>query len=444
MRFKGTSKLLPEIARELGVDGVVEGSVLRSGDKVRITAQLIRAADDRHLWAGSYERELRDILALQGGAAEAIAGEIQGRLRTNETRLASRPAVDPAAYLACMRGRYFWNRRNEESLESAIASFEEALKADPAYAPAYSGLADSYFYRGYVFGRLPPREAMPKARAAARKALELDGTLADAHTSLALVAFFYDWDWPGAEREFRRAIELNPNYATAHHGYAVFLAAMHRKDESVAEARRALEVDPLSLPVNNILGTTLTIAGRYDEAIEQYRKTLELDPGFALAQKNLGEVYVRLGMTKRAVEQFLKERTLTGTGPATVAELRRSYEQGGMLGFRSKELELAVAKWNGWHADASSIAFLHACLGHRDEAMTWLEKAYAARSGSLLWIDMDDADGWKSIRSDPRFQDLLHRIGLPRQAARAASRPGDQGSFSPSVRRAGAPSTTAR
>jgi TolB-like protein len=246
MHYKSTEKPLPEVARELKVDGIVEGSVLRSGDRVRITAQLIRAADDRHLWAESYERELRDILVLQGAVAQDIAGQIKGQLTAQEHgQLTNRPAAKPAAYLAYVRGRYFWNKRNEESLKTATTYFEEALREDPAYAPAYSGLADSYFYRGYGFGRLPPREAMPKAEAAALKALALDDTLAEAHTSLALLKFFYDWDWPGAEREFRRAIELNPNYPTAHHGYSVFLAAMRRSDESVAEARRALEADPL-------------------------------------------------------------------------------------------------------------------------------------------------------------------------------------------------------
>jgi len=414
MRYKGTEKPLPEIARELNVDGVVEGSVLRSGDRVRITAQLIRASDDRHLWAESYDRELRDILALQGAVAQAIAREIKGRLSAQaEARLTSRPAVNPKAYLAYIRGRYFWNRRTEESLKTAVAHFEEALKEDPAYAPAYSGLADCYVYLGYGFGRVPPREAMPKAKAEALKALELDETLAEAHTSLGMVSFLYDWDWPTAERESRRAIQLNPNYATAHHVYSVFLATMRRSGESVAEARHALETDPLSLPVNNIVASMLGIAGRYDEAIDQYRKTLELDPGSAMAQAGLGATYERKGMEKQAIEQFLKAKALSGTSPGRVQELRRLYELRGMRGFRRKELELATAEWNGWHMAATGIAALHAYLGQRDQAMKWLEKAYTARSGSLIWINMDDGDGWKNLRSDPRFQDLLHRIGLP-------------------------------
>jgi len=413
MRYKGTDKALPDVARELSVDGIVEGSVLRSGDRVRITAQLVRAADDRHLWAESYERELRDVLALQGAVAHAIASEIKGRLTAQEQgRLTSRPPVSPKAYLAYVRGRYFWNRRTPETLKTAISYFQEALEEDPAYAPAYSGLADCQFYLGYAFGRSPPREAMPKAKAAALKALDLDETLAEAHTSLALVRFLFDWDWPGAEREFRRAIQLNPNYATAHHGYAVLLAVMHRSEESVAEARRALEIDPLSLPVNNIVGLMLNIAGRYDEAIEQWRKLLELDPSSAMAVGGLANAYGGKGMEKEAIEQYVKEAALSGQGPVTVRELRRAYERGGMRGFREQRARARVAAgWDGWHFMAPEIAAAHALLGQRDEAMTLLERAYEARSGSLPWIDINYS--WPAaMRSDPRFQDLLHRIGV--------------------------------
>jgi eukaryotic-like serine/threonine-protein kinase len=417
MRYKATAKPLPEIARELRVDGIVEGSVLRSGDRVRITAQLIRAADDRHLWAESYERELRDVLALQGAVAHAIASEIKGRLTAREQAgLTSRPAVNPKAYLAYVRGRYFWNRRNQESLKTAISYFQETLEEDPAYAPAYSGLADCQFYLGYAFGRSPPREAMPKAKAAALKALDLDETLAEAHTSLALVRFFYDWDWPGAEREFRRAIQLDPNYATAHHGYAVLLATLHRSEESVAEARRALEADPLSLPVNNIVGLMLNVAGRYDEAIEQYRKTLELDPDFAMAVSGLADAYKRWGREKQAIEQYLKEAVLSGQSPVEVQSLRRAYERGGMRAFEEQRARARVAAgWDGWHWAAPEIAAAHARLGQLDEAMALLEKAYEARSGSLVWIDINV--WWPpAMRADPRFQDLLRRIGLPRQS----------------------------
>jgi TolB-like protein/Tfp pilus assembly protein PilF len=414
MRYKGAEKPLPEIARELGVDGVVEGSVLRSGGRVRITAQLIRASDDRHLWAESYDRELRDVLAVQGAVAQAIASAIKGQLSLgDQERLSAPRPIDPKAYLPYARGRYLWNKRTPESLEGAITYFEQALAEDPAYAAAYSGLADAHFYLGYGFGRVPAREAMPRAKAAALKALELDETLAEAHTSLALVKVFYDWDWAGAEREFRRAIELNPNYATAHHGYTVLLAAMHRSEESVAEARRALEVDPLSLPVNNIVASMLNAAGRYDESIEQYRKTIELDPTFAMAQDNLGAVYEREGLEKQAIAQYLKAEELSGGSRARVEGLRRAYDRDGFRGFRRQKLALATAEWKGWHFSTAAIASLHASLGEYDEAMRWYEKAYEARSGSLIWINVGVSDPRKGLRADPRFQDLLRRMGLP-------------------------------
>ena len=409
MRYKGTARPVPEVAGELNVDGVVEGSVLRSGNRVRITAQLIRASDDRHLWAQSYEREMSDILSLQGTVAEAIAGEIKGRLTAQEqARLTIRPPVNPRAYLAYVRGRYFWNKRTEESLKTAITHFEEALKEQPDYAPAYSGLADANFYLGYAFGRAPPREAMPKAKAAALKALALDDTLAEAHTSLALVTLFYDWDWTVAEREFRRSIELNPSYATAHHGYAILLTAMQRSEESIAEARRALEADPLSLPVNNIFGLVLELNGRSDEAIEQYRKTLEMDPNYVEPVAGLANAYARKGREAEACEQFLKAAALSGQ---SVPALRRAYEVGGLRGLREQQARAHVAAgWDGWHWSATDLALSYAVLGRRDEAMKLLEKAYEARSGSLVWIGDDD---WKLMRSDPRFPDLLRRIGLP-------------------------------
>ena len=358
---------------------------------------------------------LSDILALQGALAHAIASEIKGRLTAQEQAgLTSRPPVNPKAYLAYVRGRYFWNKRTQESLKTAIGYFQEALEADPAYAPAYSGLADCQFYLGYAFGRAPPREAMPKAKAAALKALDLDETLAEAHTSLALVRFFYDWDWSGAESEFRRAIELNPNYATAHHGYAALLAVMHRSEESVTEARRGLETDPLSLPVNNMVGLVLNAAGRYDEAIEQWRKMLEMDPSSGQAVSGLAKAYEGKGLENLAIEQYLSLAALSRQSQRNVQELRRSYDRGGMRGFREEKARARVAaKWDGWHWSAPEIAAAYALLGQRDEAMQYLERAYEARSGSLAWIEINYR--WpEAMRSDPRFQDLLRRIGLPR------------------------------
>ncbi len=415
MQYKGTKKPSPQIAKELNVDAVIEGSVLREGGQVRITAQLIQASTDRHLWAESYERDLRGVLALQSEVARAIAQKVHATLTPDErVRLASARPVNPDSHEAYLRGRYFWNQRNEESLKKALEYFQQAVNKDPGYAQAYSGLADTYFYRGYAFGRLVPREAMPKARAAALKALEIDDHLAEAHCSLALEEFFYEWDWAGAEKEFKRSIELNPSYPTAHHGYAILLATTGRTEESLAEAHKALQADPLSLPINNIVGSMFNAAHQYDRAIEQIRKTLEMAPNFALAHSTLGGAYQGKGRLREAVEEYLKAKSLEGESPQTVTSQRHAYETSGMKGFWQKELELALSRWarDRWHWGAFDIGGLYLNLGQKDQAFRWFDKAYEARSGSLVWLFV----GLKAddpLRSDPRFQDLLRRMSFP-------------------------------
>jgi len=305
-QFKRVRKPLREIARRLNVDAVVEGTILRCGNRVRITAQLIDVRREEHLWAESYERDLGDVLRLQGEVAQAISGQIHNTLKAEEQcRLRPTRRIDPAAHECYLRGRYFWNKRSEEDLCRAQKYFEQAIEKEPGHALAYSGLADTYFYRGYVFGRMAPKDAMPKARAAALKAMEFDETLAESHVSLAVVRFFFDWDWSGAEREFKRALELNPNYATAHHAYAALLAATGRKQEAIAAAKRAVELDPLSIPINNILGEMYMCAGEWDQAIAQYRKTIEMDPTVWLPHENLGATLEELGKHAEAVDEYL-------------------------------------------------------------------------------------------------------------------------------------------
>jgi adenylate cyclase len=415
MSYKGKGKSIPEIAGELGVDAVVEGSVVRSGDRVRVSVQLIDARREGHLWARTYDRQMADVMAVESEVAQAIAGEIKGRLTPEEReRLTGRP-VNSKAYLACARGRYLWNKRNEAQLKMAIGSFEEALKEEPGYALAYSGLADSHLYLGYSFGRVPPKEAMPKAKAAALKAIELDDSLAEAHTSLGLVRLLYEWDWPGAESEFRRAIDLNPSYATAHHGYAATLATMRRKHEAVEEARRALESDPLSVPVSNFLGAMLVADRRDDEALLQHRRTLELDPNLGMTLMSVALIFERKGMEQEAVRHLLKAKASSGESPAALEDFRRAAEQGGLRGFRTLDLERTLARWDGWHKTAYDIATLYARLGRRDEAIAWLEKIYEARSGNLIWLNINDT--FDGLNADPRYQDLVRRIGLPREPA---------------------------
>src|SRR4051812_15506380 len=295
MAYKHTRKPLPEIARELNVDAVVEGTVLRSGDVVRITAQLIDGATDRHLWSDSYQGELRNTLALQNSVARAIAREIRVTINPREeAALRNAKAVDPAAYESYLKGRYFWNKRTADGLSTALAYFNQAIEQDPSYAPAYSGLADTYALLGdWQYAVMTPGEALPKAKAAAMHAIALDPTLGEGHNSLAFCLDGFDWNFGEAGKEFERALALNPGYATAHHWYAWHLALLRRYDDALVEMRKAVNLDPLSLVINADLAELLGLAGAYDEAIQQSRKTLELDPAFGLAHNHLGQAYLQ-------------------------------------------------------------------------------------------------------------------------------------------------------
>jgi len=411
-QFKRVRKPLREIARRLNVDAVVEGTILRWGNRVRITAQLIDVRREEHLWAESYERDLGDVLRLQAEVAQAISGQIHITLRAEEQcRLRPVRRIDPAAHECYLRGRYFWNKRSEEDLCRAQKYFEQAIEKEPGHALAYSGLADTYFYRGYAFGRMAPKDAMPKARAAALKAMELDETLAESHVSLALVRFFFDWDWSGAEREFKRALELNPNYATAHHAYAALLAATGRKQEAIAAAKRAVELDPLSIPINNILGEMYMCTGEWEQAIRQYRKTIEMDPTVWLPHENLGATLEELGKHAEAVDEYLKARTASGESPEILRELSKAYEASGLGGFLRKQVELERARWDGRHFDTFQIAAHYARLGEQDEALAWLERAFEARSGEMIWIKLYPY--FEKLYRNPRFGDLVRRVGLP-------------------------------
>jgi tetratricopeptide (TPR) repeat protein len=415
MQYKNTHKSLPQIAKELNVDGVVEGSIARSGDRVRVTAQLIDAPSDRHLWADSYDRSPRDILTIENDVAQAIANAIKLKVTSVEKiRLAKIRPISPEAYEAYLHGRYFWNKRTEEDLVKAKGYFEQAIAEDPEFAPAYSGLADTYFYRGYAFGHAPPQDAMPLAKAAVLKALQLDDSLAEGHTSLAMVKMFYDWDFPGAEQEFKRAIALNPNYATAHHAYAILLLALGRPDQSIAEARKAVEVDPFSVPVNNILGTVLGYVNRCDEAIVQYRRTLELDPNLTMAHIGLADSYRCKGLQKEGDEEELEEvvkgMVEEGHSPQKIEEFRKAYAIPGRRGIKEKQLAFILANWekNHWHVTAYKIAMDYASLGDKDHAFAWIDKAIELRSGMLVWLYIGD----DPLRSDPRFQEVKRRMGI--------------------------------
>jgi TolB-like protein/DNA-binding winged helix-turn-helix (wHTH) protein/Flp pilus assembly protein TadD len=411
MAYKGARKPLPQIARELNVDAVVEGTVLRSGDRVRITAQLIDASKDKHLWSQSYEGELRDTLALQSRVASAIADQIRINLTPREqAALKNVKVVNPEAYESYLKGRYFWNKRTADGLKVALAYFKQAIEEDPKYAKAYSGLADTYALLGdWQYAVMTPKEAFPKAKAAAIKALELDNALGEAHTSLAFVLDGFDWDLDAGGKEFQRAIELNPGYATAHHWYAWHLTLLDRFDEAITEMRKAENLDPLSLIINADLAELLGLAHSYDDSIRQSLKTIEMDPNFALAHSQLAQAYLQKHMYAEAVAELKKAVQLSGGSPTCIANLARAYVVSGKRSEAVKLLSDLKKRSNPGYSHASEIAMIYASLGDTDQAMNWLEKGYEERfnPGVLL------RPGFDPLRSDLRFQNLVHRIGLP-------------------------------
>jgi len=410
MPYKRARKPLPQVARELNVDAVVEGTVLRSGDRVRITAQLIQVSADKHIWSQSYEGDLRDTLALQNKVARAIADQIRISLTPQEqAALKNVKAVNPEAYVSNLKGRYFWNKRTADGLKTAVAYFDQAIENDPTYARAYAGLADSYALMGdWQYGVLTPKEALPRAEAAAIKALELDSTLGEAHTSLAFTLDGFDWDWGSAEREFKRALELNPGYATAHHWYAWHLALVGRNAEAIAEMKRAQNLDPLSLIISADLAELLVIAHSYDESIEQSRKTIEMDPNFALAHNQLAQAYIQKEMYSEAISELEKAVRLSGGSPICTANLARAYAASRRRNEALKLLSDLKEGSNPVYSRATEIAMVYAALGDKNQAMSWLEKGYEERfnPGVLL------RPGFDPLRSDPRFQDILRRLGL--------------------------------
>jgi TolB-like protein/DNA-binding winged helix-turn-helix (wHTH) protein/Flp pilus assembly protein TadD len=411
MVYKGAHKSLPQIARELNVDAVVEGTVLRAGDQVRITAQLIDASTDKHIWSQSYEGELRDTLALQDRVARAIAEQIQINLTPREqAALKKATVVNPQAYESYLKGRYFWSKRTAGGLKVAIAYFNQAIEEDPNYAQAYSGLADTYALLGdWQYAAMTPKEAYPKAKAAALKAVKLDNALGEAHNSLAFLLDGFDWDLDSGGKEFRRAIELNPGYATAHHWYAGHLALLGQYDEAIAEMKKAESVDPLSLIINADLAELLVLAHSYDEAIGQSRKTIEMDPNFALAHNQLAEAYLQKHMFDQAIAELQKAVQLSGGSSMCIANLARAYTLSGRRSEAMRLLNDLKSSSTARNSHASEVAAVYASLGDKDEAMNWLEKGYAERFNPGVLI----RPAFDPLRSDPRFQHLMQRVGLP-------------------------------
>jgi TolB-like protein/Flp pilus assembly protein TadD len=410
MTYKSNRKSLTEIARELRVEAVVEGSVLRSSDQVRINAQLIAVPADRHMWAQSYAGDLRDTLALQSRVASAIAEQIRATLDPRERAvLAKSKLVNPEAYEAYLKGRYFWNKRTGDGLKKATAYFTRAIEIDPNYAEGYSGLADSYALSGdWKYGVLPGAEAFAHAKAAAAKALALDDSLGEAHASLALALDLYDWDWKAAETEYERAIELKPGYAPAHQWYSWHLIMMGRNSEAISELRKAESLDPLSLIISADIADALCVSRRYDEAVQQSKETLEMDANFAVGHFELGQAFVQKQLYDGAIAELQRAIQLSGHSGAFESNLAHVY---GVLG-RNKEavkiLKDLEARHNTNPSVAADIALVYVGLGDRDRAMMWLNRAYEVRfKASILLHPVFDP-----LRSDARFKDLLGRIGL--------------------------------
>jgi len=409
MQYKGTKKPMPQIAQELKVGALVEGSVQRSGDKVRITAELIDGLADRHLWGQTYESTLGDVLVLQSDVTRAIAREIKAVVTTDEqARLAKTHSVNVEANEAYLKGRFFWNKRTPEGFNNALDFFQQAIKIDPTYAPAYAGLADSYTLM-QDYGLIPPNEAYPRARAAAVKAVELDETLAEAHTSLAAVMEDYFWDWSGAEKEYQRAIELNPSYETSHQWYAALLSTLGRHQEAFVEAERARDLAPLSPRINIDVAWAYYWARRYDDAKAQSLKTLELDSQFAPAYTLLGWIAVRKHLYEEAIAEF--QKALGFSGDRTANQVAIAYARA-MAGERIKALRTLDELQAGSQSVASyQIAVVFAGLGEKEKALASLERAcYGEHDKWIGFLKIDPS--FEILSSEPRFNGLLHRLNL--------------------------------
>ena len=412
MHFKNTQLSVPEIAKTLAVDAIVEGSVIREGGQVRVHAQLIRGSTDEHIWAGQYQREYRGLLAVEDEVARTITEQVKVSLTPQERlSLASTHPVDSEAYEDYLKGRYYFNQRTQDALNKSIGSFQEAIARESGYALAYSGMADAYAMLGFR-GGFPSNDALARAKVAALRAIELNESLAEPHASLAFIAETHEWDWASAEREYKRALELNLGDARTHNWYAGYLMYVGRFEEGISEAKRAQELDPLSLPVNNALAGRLLAGGHYDEAIEQAQKTLQLDPHFAPAHQTLGWAYLHRGKREEAIQEFRTALQLSGTEDTDLMlDLGFGYATVG----KREEARKILATLKSLHqrglVPSGSIGILYGALGDSNEAFAWLERAYEERDPQLTYLKAGRR--FEPLRHDPRFRELVHRVGLP-------------------------------
>jgi TolB-like protein/Flp pilus assembly protein TadD len=418
MAYKDASKRLRQVASELGVDWVVEGAVLQSGRKVRITARLIEASTESTAWAETYERDLTDVLDLQSEVATAIAEHIRVRVTASEhARMKKRRQVDAAAYDAYLRARYFCNKRTRDDLTRANGYFRAALDLDPTYAPAYAGLADTYALLGTIgFDAIPPRDAMPRARAAALRALEIDDSMAEAHASLGYVRLSYEWDWHGAEEAFRRSLACNSAYSAAHHWYGHCLFALGRLDDAAARMDQALVLDPLSIPNNLGVGWSLYYRRQFDDAIAQYRRTLEMAPGLPMVLYELGLACQNAGRHDEGRALFEQAHALSRGEAAAVMLLGQLDGMQGKRAEADRHLATLEEMSRRQYVPALYKAFICTGAGEVDQAFAWFEQAFEERCNYLIYLAVEPT--LDRLRADARFEDLMRRVGLPNHASR--------------------------
>jgi TolB-like protein/tetratricopeptide (TPR) repeat protein len=407
-RFKGDDIDLQEAGSALNVRAVITGRVGQRGDTLVVGAELVDLATDSQLWGEQYNRKMSDIFIIQEEIARAIVDRLQVKLTgEQEEELVRRPTDNSEAYQFYLRGRHQWNKRTNDGIRRGLEYFQQAIEEDPGFALAHAGVADSYAVGGGIFLELPPRQSRPRARAAAMKAIELDESLAEAHTTLADCLFYYDWDWEGAEREFKRAIELNPNYATAYQWYSEFLGAALRHDEAIAMARRAQEIDPLSLIITVSLGRALWVAGRHDEAIAENRKALDIDPEFSPAWFDLWESYRTLGRWDEAIDAMSRALRLVGETDAA-ERLEETYRTAGAEGIERLAMQEYESRGD---AGAFDLAEYYAEKGDADRAFAQLETAMEYRAGDFAWLRWNPS--FDSLRFDPRFRKIMEKLDFP-------------------------------
>jgi TolB-like protein/Tfp pilus assembly protein PilF len=411
--YKGKDVTAQQVGSELSVQAVLNGRFVQRGDQLTLSLELVDARTGNQIWGEQYNRKTADLVSLQSEIARDVSNKLRVKLSgADEQKLAKNYTVNPEAYQLYLKGQFYWNKRTEETVKKGIECFKQAIEIDPNYALAYAGLADSYSLLGLSeYSGLPPTEAFPKAKQASVKALEIDNTLAEAHVSLAFAKMYFDWDFPGAESEYQKAIELNSSYATAHHFRALNLMAMGQADLAIAEMKKAQALEPLSLIINTNLGWMLYFARRYDQAIEQYQKTLEMDKNFYPARFRLGQAYLQTGSIEEAVKEFEQAVTLSERKARPLALLGHAY---GLLGNRTAaermlhELnELSKKRY----VSSLEIARIYVALGGKDHAFDSFNKAIDEREGWLIWLKLEPS--FDSLRSDTRYTELLRRMGLP-------------------------------